>query len=157
MKLFNIFIGVFTLLSISIVNGQSKAEEAQKFGASFEVAEQIGSDSEVYKKLQANDTLTTQLKGKITEVCQAKGCWMKVDLTDGQEVFVRFKDYGFFVPTDAAESQVLLNGKAFLEEMSVADQKHYAKDKGASDAELAQITQPKRTYRFEADGVIIEK
>ena len=70
-------------------------------------------------------------------------------------MFVRFKDYGFFVPKDAAGKKVVMNGAAFLEEMSVEDQKHYAEDEGASEEELAQITAPKRTLRFEADGVLI--
>jgi len=50
---------------------------------------------------------------------------------------------------------VVMNGAAFLEEMSVDDQRHYAEDEGASEDELAQITAPKKTLRFEADGVLI--
>jgi hypothetical protein len=81
---------------------------------------------------------------------------MKVQLESNEEVFVRFKDYGFFVPKDAAGKRVVMNGAAFFEEMSVEDQRHYAEDEGASEDELALITSPKKTLRFEADGVLIE-
>lgn len=39
--------------------------------------------------------------------------------------------------------------------MTVEDQKHYAEDEGATQEELAKITKPKQTLRFEADGVRI--
>ena len=50
-----------------------------------------------------------------------------------------------------------MNGAAFFEEMSVEDQKHFAEDEGASEDEIALITAPKKTLRFEADGVLIAK
>ena len=45
----------------------------------------------------------------------------------------------------------------FVEEMSVADQKHYAKDAGASEEEIAKILKPKKTLGFEADGVLLKQ
>jgi hypothetical protein len=81
---------------------------------------------------------------------------MKVEIAPQEEVFVRFKDYGFFVPKDAADKKVFMQGMAFLEEMSVDDQKHYAKDSGASEEEINQIKEPKRILRFEAEGVLIK-
>ena len=109
----------------------------------------------LYEGIKSSDTIQAQMIGEIKEVCQSKGCWMKVALAPDREVFVRFKDYGFFVPKDAAGKKVVMNGLAFLEEMSVEDQRHYAEDDGATKEEIAQITAPKRTYRFEADGVLI--
>ena len=42
------------------------------------------------------------VEGTITDVCAKKGCWMKV--VDGDdEIFVKFRDYGFFVPRNAAD------------------------------------------------------
>ena len=65
---------------------------------------------------------------------------MKVNLADNQEVFARFKDYGFFAPTNSTDSFTTINGVAFIEEMSVEDQKHYAEDKGATEEELKNYT-----------------
>ena len=126
------------------------------FGETFTIEEEIHKQELVFDQLAITDTVMTQMTGKIKEVCQAKGCWMNVALDSGDEVFVRFKDYGFFVPKDAADKTVYMNGLAFLEEMSVEDQKHYAKDSGASEVEIAKITEPAHILRFQADGVLIK-
>lgn len=144
-----------TFLVFLFLVGQGISAQSTQHGASFELKEDIKETSKVFQNLMASDSLNVQVKGTITEVCQAKGCWMKVNLSDSEEIFVRFKNYGFFVPTDAAGKNVIMNGLAFVEEMSVADQRHYAEDKGATKEEVAKITEPKRTLRFEADGVRI--
>lgn len=154
MKLFNTFAAVL-LVVLCQVSCKRETIKGDYFGEEFKISNKVDKTSAPYEGLVVTDTLQTQIMGEVTEVCQAKGCWMKVKLDSEDEVFVRFKDYGFFVPKDAAGKKVVMNGAAFLEEMSVEDQKHYAEDEGASEDELAQITAPKRTLRFEADGVLI--
>lgn len=110
-----------------------------------------------YQTMGVSDTLMTKFTATVTSVCKAKGCWMKLEMKDGNEAMVKFKDYGFFVPRDIEGRKVIVNGKAFVAEMSVADQRHYAKDGGKSDSEIASITKPKKTYGFEADGVLLEE
>ena len=39
--------------------------------------------------------------------------------------------------------------------MSVDEQRHYAEDKGATKEEIEVITEPKRTFSFLADGVLL--
>lgn len=154
MKIFNSFT---VLLAGVLALSACKHEplQGETFGQEFEQAQNAVSTLGPYGDLALADTLQTQMIGEITEVCQNKGCWMKVTLGSKDEVMVRFKDYGFFVPKDAAGRKVIMNGAAFLEEMSVGDQRHYAEDHGDSPEEIAQITSPKRTYRFEAEGVLI--
>lgn len=154
MKLFNTFAAVL-LVVLCQISCKQETIKGDYFGEEFKISNKVDKTSAPYEGLMTTDTLQTQMMGEVTEVCQAKGCWMKVKLDSEDEVFVRFKDYGFFVPKDAAGKKVVMNGAAFLEEMSVEDQKHYAEDEGASEDELAQITAPKRTLRFEADGVLI--
>ncbi len=108
-----------------------------------------------YQDMEVSDTLRTKFTASVTDVCKAKGCWMKVKLEDGQEAMVKFKDYGFFMPKDVVGKEVVMNGKAYVEEMSVEEQKHYAADGGAGEDELSKITMPKKTFGFEADGVLI--
>ncbi|NBL64206.1 DUF4920 domain-containing protein [Flavobacterium sp. NST-5] len=112
-----------------------------------------------YKSLKSGDTVSIKFKSKIKSVCKKKGCWMKLELPAANESFVRFKDYGFFVPLNADEGnhEAIVSGKAFLTETTVAELKHYAKDGGKSQAEIDKITQPKFTYAFLADGVLISK
>jgi len=110
-----------------------------------------------YKGLKTGDTVAVKFKSKIKEVCSKKGCWMAMELPGGKESFVKFKDYAFFVPLNAAEQEAIVSGKAFVSETPVAQLRHYAKDGGKSDAEIAQITEPKIEYKFMADGVLISK
>lgn len=110
-----------------------------------------------YKGLKPGDTVAVKFKSKIKDVCQKKGCWMAMELPGGKESFVKFKDYAFFVPLNAAEQDAVISGKAFVSETSVAQLKHYAKDGGQSEAEIAKITEPKVEYKFMADGVLISK
>jgi len=112
---------------------------------------------EKFKSLKAGDTLAIKFASKINEVCSKKGCWMKLDLTNGKQTMVRFKDYGFFMPLDANGSEVVVNGKAYVKETSVEELRHYAEDAGKTKEEIAKITESKRTFSFEADGVLMKK
>jgi hypothetical protein len=110
-----------------------------------------------YASLKKGDTVNVKFKSKIMSVCKKKGCWMKMDLADNKESFIRFKDYGFFVPLNADNSEAVVSGKAFIDVISIDELKHYAKDGGKPQEEIDKITQPKVTYAFQADGVLIQE
>ncbi|MBC8756639.1 DUF4920 domain-containing protein [Kordia sp. YSTF-M3] len=109
----------------------------------------------IYDGLKTGDTLDVKFAAKINSVCANKGCWMRLDAGDEKEVMVKFKDYGFFMPLDA-KGEVVVNGKAFVQETSVDELKHYAEDAGKSEEEIAKITEPKKTLSFIADGVLLK-
>nr|WP_322624655.1 DUF4920 domain-containing protein [uncultured Flavobacterium sp.] len=110
-----------------------------------------------YNTLKPGDTVSVKFKTDIKDVCQKKGCWMALDLSQGKESFVKFKDYAFFVPLNAGGQEAIVQGKAFVSEISVAQLKHYAKDGGKSEDEIAKITKPEIKYGFMADGVLISQ
>ena len=110
--------------------------------------------SEKYSNLKPGDTVDVKFIAEVKSVCQSKGCWMRLDVGD-EEAMVKFKDYGFFMPKDIAGDEVVVRGKAFIDEMSVEDQRHFAEDAGKSPDEIAAITESKRTLSFTADGVLI--
>ena len=110
-----------------------------------------------YKNLNKGDTLLVTYASKINDVCSKKGCWMKNDLGEGNEIMVRFKDYGFFMPLDSKGSNVIVEGKAYVTEISVEELQHYAEDAGKTKAEIEAITTPEYTYAFMSNGVLIEK
>ncbi len=148
--------GQNTQKGIENSNGNDKGHLL--FGSEI-VATGAISDRDMYAKYQAMsvmDSSQTKFSATVTDVCQAKGCWMKLKLKDDSETMVRFKDYGFFVPKDIAGKEVVVSGIAFVQKMSVADQKHFAKDGGKSEAEIEKITVPKITYGFEAVGVLLK-
>lgn len=112
---------------------------------------------ERFNNLKPGDTIEVSFKTRVNSVCKNKGCWMTLDLPQEEDVMVKFKDYGFFVPKDIEEKEVIVSGKAYIAEISVDEQRHYAEDNGQSAAEVAAITQPKQTLSFMADGVLIKE
>ncbi|MFD0796919.1 DUF4920 domain-containing protein [Maribacter chungangensis] len=163
MKSFNILLVVFAM--VLSCKGQNNTEDKvdatdnlRSFGDKIEAADANSVKSMLadYNNMDKNDTIRTKFVAKVKEVCKSKGCWMKLELAEGQEAMVRFKDYGFFMPMDIEGKEVIVNGLAFVESMSIEDQKHYAEDGGATANELAKITAPKKTYGFEANGVLLK-
>ncbi|MFD2909568.1 DUF4920 domain-containing protein [Flavobacterium ardleyense] len=112
---------------------------------------------EKFATLKAGDTLDVKFRSAINEVCQKKGCWMSLNLSEDEELFVKFKDYDFFVPMNAQDKEVIVKGKAYVNVETVADLKHYAKDAGKSQALIDSIVKPEVRYSFMADGVLIAK
>lgn len=143
---------------------ETKAETATKEKTTYVTfGDKIATDGaitkdEMYKKYEnmlVSDTIDVKFTTEISKVCQKKGCWITVPLADGKESFVKFKDYGFFLPMNAGGNEVVLNGKAFKSVTSVKELQHYAEDAGKSAEEIAKITEPKSTYSFLADGVLL--
>jgi len=141
---------------VSTVETKEVATNYQFFGDEIS-DEMVLTEKEMlakYESLKPGDTISVKFSSIVKDVCQSKGCWMNLDM--GEEVaMVRFKDYGFFMPKDISGQHIIVNGKAYVEEMSVEDQRHYAEDAGKSADEIAAITAPKRTLALEADGVLI--
>ena len=154
---------VLCAFSIIACKNNDQKEEAKETYLSF--GEKITTENVLSKEamaekfinLKEGDTINVKFASNIKEVCKKKGCWMKLDLSKDKESMVRFKDYGFFVPLDADNKEVVVNGKAYVTKISVDQLKHYAKDGGKSEEEIAKITEPEFTYAFEADGVLLKK
>jgi Domain of unknown function (DUF4920) len=166
-----ILLFVFSLVIISCKNDKQTTEKEvvvegglneelayASFGMEINDADALSSERmmEHYKSLKPGDTLNSKMTAKIVEVCSKKGCWMTLDMDGENEVMVKFKDYGFFMPLNA-EGEVVVNGKAYVTETSVDELRHYAEDAGKSKEEIEAITEPKRTYSFEADGVLLKQ
>lgn len=128
------------------------------FGEKFDFSNPIDSKKvfTTYNDMKVGDTLKITFTSKVNSVCKKKGCWMRLELPEGQESLVRFKDYGFFVPKDIENQTAVVHGRAFIKETPVEDLKHYAKDAGKSEEDIAGITEPELTYSFEADGVYLQ-
>mgnify|MGYP000906839552 FL=1 len=159
---------LIAVISVALISCNKKAEVVVKseskinfasFGDKITQENAITKDEMLtkYKSLKAGDTLDIKLATKINEICQNKGCWMTLDLGNDENAFVKFKDYGFFVPMNAQKREAIVEGKAFVEETSVEELKHYAEDEGKSANEIAKITEPKTEYKFLAHGVLIAK
>lgn len=93
------------------------------------------------------------VKGVVTDVCPKKGCWVTLETNDGASLFVKMKDYAFFVPTALKGKNVVMEGSAEKEITSVEELKHYAKDAKKTQSEIDSITVPKEEIRFLANGI----
>lgn len=168
MKKIVLIVAVLSLTVACKSNSKEQAEDKSSqeteaisyasFGEKIDAEEALSKEemSEIFENLQPGDTITAKFTTTVNAVCQAKGCWMKLDLGE-TESMVKFKDYAFFVPMNIAGEEVIVEGKAYVNEMSVAEQQHYAEDAGKSEEEIAQITEPKRTLSFMADGVLVKE
>ncbi|MBI1225386.1 MAG: DUF4920 domain-containing protein [Bacteroidetes bacterium] len=152
-------LGLFTSL-LWACGADQPADTTVQTGQPQSFGEAITTDGavtmgEMVAKLQGVDSVQVKVKGKVESVCQVKGCWVNLHDDQAGDVFVKFKDYGFFLPKDIAGREVVMDGYAFREITSVEDLKHYAEDEGKTKEEIEAITQPKEELKFLASGVLL--
>ena len=143
------FLNLVFFLFVSFIYSQSEF-----YGNVFNIEETnfdmktIESESEKYESVQ--------ISGIIKSSCPMKGCWMEIETND-ETVFVKFKDYSFFVPVRGIkDKKATIRGDIFFDTLSVAEQKHYAYDAGKSSEEISNINKPKVIVTAIAEGVLIE-
>ncbi len=142
-----------SLAATATAQEPKSAEKGVTYGAGTTAAGSI-SVNELDQNLK-NNKYEGKVSGKVVEVCQEKGCWMKIEKANGEKVMVRFKDYGFFMPKNIEGKEVVLDGETVVKEVSVKQQQHYAKDAGKSEEEIKKITKPKKELQFIAKGVLV--
>ena len=139
---------ILLLLLFSIgLNGQKNV-----FGENIE-NDKIMSNKQLILLYDEDSKFNTKFEATVFDVCQMKGCWMRLDLGDNKKVMVNFKDYGFFVPKDISGKNVVVSGVAFKKIIPVDELKHYASDRGDSDEKIASINKPEIVYSLIANGV----
>lgn len=156
---------VFTILSCNCNENKTKEEphagavkptsSTGNFGAII-TEENAVAVAELPGMLAESETVAVKLTGNIASVCQMSGCWIDLDLGNGETVHVTFKDDAFLLPKDAAGKVAFVEGTAQREELSVEYLKHLAEDDGKSQEEIDAITEPSMEYTFVASGVIIK-
>lgn len=153
MKKFTLALAVMVISMGAMAQGPASAKTGVTYGAGT-TKEGAVSVNDVEKKVVDNK-FEGKITGKVAEVCQEKGCWMKIEKSDGSTMMVKFKDYAFFMPKDIVGKEVVLEGTASVKEVSVKQQKHYAEDAGKSQAEIDAIKEPKKEMTFVAAGVLV--
>jgi hypothetical protein len=134
-------------------HGEVKKNEAGGYGAVISTDGAVSVES-MLETMGEKTEMDAKVQGEITACCQKAGCWMKMSYGEGEEMRVVFRDYGFFVPKDIPGSEVVIEGTAVLKEVSVETLRHFAEDGGASEEEIAAITEPSFEVEFTADGVM---
>lgn len=159
MKLFKITLfSLFVLVAI-VAQAQppkTSAATGTVFGETIS-AENATPVAELPALMADKQMADVKLEGKVLDVCPKKGCWLSLEMPDKSITFVKFKDYGFFVPLELIGKTVVVEGQAKKIETSVAELKHYAEDAKKSKEEIDAITEPKKEIRLTANGVLVVK
>ncbi|HMM11984.1 MAG TPA: DUF4920 domain-containing protein [Bacteroidales bacterium] len=113
--------------------------------------------AEIAGLINEDTPVEVKVFGTIVEVCQHTGCWLTMDLGNGETIQVNMKDHEFFVPMDAAGKMVWVEGVALRELISAELLRHYAEDAGRPQEYIDSITEDAWQYTIEAKGVIIEE
>jgi len=140
--------------------GHAKTENAGrstgKFGNEFAVDKAVPAD-EIAGIFTGADTAEVTISGNITTSCKHSGCWMDLDMGNGETIHVTFHDESFTIPLDAAGKNAVAQGMAIREMIPVEKLQNYSREEGKSEAEVAAITMPVYAYEFIASGVLIEE
>lgn len=127
-----------------------------RFGAEFSTEGAISAQEALAQF--SGDTMEITMEASINACCQAKGCWMTLNMGEGNdEIRVQFKDYAFFVPKNSAGNKTIVKGILYNDTVSVETRKHFAQDEGLPQEEIDKITEPLITPGFLAEGVVITK
>lgn len=116
------------------------------------------STADLASQMEGQTSMNAKFEGNIIQTCRKKGCWMSVDMGEGADMTVTFKDYEFFVPTDGVDGKSMIaEGVCQWDTLDVEWLRHLAEDAGMSKEEAdSTITEPEFTMAFEATGVIIK-
>lgn len=153
-----LLLSVLALISVTVLFAQPPAGDANLgdvYGANVTAGKNFDA-KKLTGKLQTGP-VDTKLKAKVLEVCPKKGCWIKVELQDKSEAFVKMKDYKFFVPTTLEGKNIEIDGKVEMATTSVDELKHFAEDAKQPQEEIDAITEPKKEIKIMANGIRVVK
>lgn len=139
------------------VSSSKESGDGKHFGAKINPNGAVSYD-QLLADLNNKDSINNvKVSGTVEGVCQVKGCWINIVSEEAgkPKMFVKFKDYAFFMPKDIAGRKVVMQGIAYRQTTSVDELRHYAEDAGKSAAEIALITKPKEELKFMASGVVL--
>jgi len=134
-----------------IVKAQESAASGVVYGEVKDKGEMVSIDK-LESSLKENK-YNGKVTGKVIEVCQAMGCWVKLQKTDGSTILVKAKDHGFTMPKDIVGKNVIVDGEANATEISEKMRKHYAQDAGKSKDEIEKIKGSSKELTISANGV----
>lgn len=128
----------------------------EQFGEAVNETGALTVDALVQKLSQEKEFETT-VSGKIRNACHSEGCWLEFEATDGSLVLVTYKDKAFHLPTGIEGRTAVVRGTAYVDSVTVDEQKAQAKEDGKTEAEINAITQTEYSLALEAVGVLLKE
>ena len=142
----------FLLIFLSLLTSYSCNDSVTYVNYGDDINIELSESEKIDNNFELNN-----ISGEIISVCPKKGCWMNVKV-DTDTIFVKFKDYGFFVPKTGIEGkQILMSGNIFRDTIPVERLRHYAEDAKQTKQEIELITEPEYKINMIAEGVAIRE
>lgn len=110
-------------------------------------------------QLESFDGKPIRVKGVVKEVCENRGCWMRIGFQElSDTVFVKFRCpiKGRLIPMEAVGQPAVVEGTFKLQEISEADARHYKKDAGGSPEDIAKIVGPQKMAMINSHGALVD-
>lgn len=146
-----------TLLAVTIMVLTGCASQKSAYGPVKVEAAKALSVAEMLEDFKGKSgRVEYTFEAPLNEVCSKAGCWVNVDKGNGETFMVRFKDHFTIPPVTPVGTPAIFHGYAFQDTVSVDLLKHFAEDAGKSQEEIDKITEPKITFGFEADGIMLK-
>lgn len=148
-----------TMLVCGTVLGMVSGGE-KKYGKDLTVKEGT-SLSRLLSKPEEFNGKRVLIEGVITEVCQKKGCWIRVvEKAGGEAVQVKVEDDVIVFPKDGKGKKVRAEGTVSVTTLSteelVKKAKHEAEEQGKlREFDPSKIKGPKTVVRIEGEGAVI--
>ncbi|HEX2732373.1 MAG TPA: DUF4920 domain-containing protein [Polyangiaceae bacterium] len=126
------------------------------FGGPF-----LGAPSQTLEQLLAKPdefaNKPVSVSGIVKRVCQRRGCWMEISSKPEAKAScrVRFKDYGFFVPTDSTGAKVTAEGILEVNRVTKSRVEHLEKEGAVFDSKNPDGSA--NETQFIASGVDIQR
>ena len=147
----------FALLTLISGCGRSASDNAMRSGWNAYGTPEV-SDMKVtpVAKLGVLTGEPVIIEGWIDDICAQSGEWIQINDVTGEEVYVRFEDDGFVVPTNARGRRVIAHGTPVTNVLSIEDRKVKLTNAGASTEVVESVTEGLTEVILVADGVWIQ-
>ena len=157
-SLYSLLLSALLMLVVTSLSAQPPtvpATPGSTFGAAIS-ADGATPIAKLPSLVAGEEPVDVKVTAKVLDVCPKKGCWISLEIPETKEtVFVKMKDYAFFVPLELIGKTIVIDGQAKKIKTSVAELKHYAEDAKKSKEEIDAITEPKEEIRFTANGIVV--
>lgn len=136
-------------------------QDGKVYGNGVTLAESV-SVAEVLQSPEMFKGKKVMIEGEISDVCQKKGCWIKVkDLKGEEEIQVKVEDDVIVFPKDGKGRKVRAEGTisvTVLTEQQRRDRaRHEAEEQGTlKDFDESKIQGSLTSVRMEGEGAVIE-
>lgn len=144
-------LGLCTILLFSL-NAQSKT-----FGTGADMSKLLSAQQVLAKVDDYQDKVIT-LQGEVTKVCLKMGCWLRLKVTDTDDITVKVKDGVMVFPFSAVGKTAYATGILKQQTMSLENTKAYLQHKAEENGEAFDandITQPMTVNLFTPSGVTV--